>query len=197
MFIFLYKKTAFKESYLCLHVGDIFPAHCLLNWLQSVFYIQLHRHLSCRSHQSTILALQKSSDRFPALSYLEYLELCPSWKAFLSGLSGPNPLLRFCLCQWCSSFFTSSFFSPCLPDCGPTATLKSTSLELWVPIYTVQARKSNHNDIVTTQTVIRLGFESPGLYIQSSSSVSLLGCLISHKSNLKLPTSTSKSRIDP
>ena len=87
VFIFLYKKTAFKESYLCLHVGDIFPAHCLLNWLQSVFYIQLHRHLSCQSHQSMILALQKSSDQFPALSYLEYLELCPSWKAFLSELS--------------------------------------------------------------------------------------------------------------
>ena len=196
VFIFLYKKTAFKESYLCLHVGDIFPAHYLLNWLQSVFYKQLHRHLSCQSHQSMILALQNPViNSQPSLTWSTWSSVHLE-RLFSQGSQDP-------ILSWDSIYVSDApfkflyFFLFLSLSSRHTATLKSMSLELWVPIYTVQAWKSNHNDIVTTQAVMRLGFESPGLYIQSSSSVSLLGCLISHKSNLKLPTSTSKPHIDP
>ena len=147
-----------------------------------------------------ILTLQKSSDHFPALSYLEYLGLCPPWKAFFSGLPGPSLLLRFPLCQWPLLPSVLCFFSFSLPlsDCEPTASCKVTSPELCNPIYTVQAWKSNHDDFFfTTHTVIRSGFESSALYIQSPSSVSLIECLTGHKSNLKLPASILTSSPDP
>ena len=178
---------------------SFFPAHSLFNLLQSSLTSNLPRHPTCESHKSMILTLQKSNDQFLVLSYLEYPELCPPWKAFFSGLPGPSPLLRFLLCQWQLLPSVLGFFSFSLPlsDCEPTASCKVTSPELCNPIYTFQAWKSNHSDFFTTHTVIRSGFESSVLYIQSPSSVSLLECLIGHKSNLKLSTSILTSSPDP
>lgn len=61
---------------------------------------------------------------------------------------------------------------------------------------------SRHENLIimiffTTHTVIRSGFESSALYIQSPSSVSLIECLTGHKSNLKLPASILTSSPDP
>lgn len=133
---------------------SFFPAHSLFNLPQSSLTSNLHRHPPCESHKSMILTLQKSSDHFPALSYLEYLGLCPPWKAFFSGLPGPSLLLRFPLCQWPLLPSVLCFFSFSLPlsDCEPTASCQVTSPELCNPIYTVQAWKSNHDDFFLPPT---------------------------------------------
>ena len=68
---------------------------------------------NCESHKSMILTLQKSSHQFPALSYLEYLELCPPWKAFFSGLQDPV-LSRDCFFVSGSSFQVFFASSPSL-----------------------------------------------------------------------------------